>query len=201
MKVNKALNFNGIVIYRNKITNAQEIIEALENAQKFSESRKWKRAEVLNYLGEVGQDQSRTNYGFFLPPANQETTNPQEATFVEISKILASHFDECLKDFLSRFAGTIKTKSEEIGYHCLKYSIGEEFIPHVDDSPNTPRRVSGLAYLNDDYEGGELWFPKLNFKYCPIVGDVIMFPSGMPYEHGAMPVTQGIKYCVVGWWL
>lgn len=201
MKVNKALNFNGVVIYRNKIQNPAELIDALENAQQFSTVRKWQRAQVIDYKGQAGNDNSRTNEGFFLPHSNTQTSDAVESAFVELSKIFAGHFDECLQDFLSRFSASVETKTEAIGFHCLKYSLGQEFIPHMDDSPKVPRRVSALAYLNEDYEGGELWFPKLNFRYYPAAGDLVVFPSGIPYEHGAMPVISGTKYCVVGWWV
>jgi predicted 2-oxoglutarate/Fe(II)-dependent dioxygenase YbiX len=52
-------------------------------------------------------------------------------------------------------------------------------------------------YLNDDYEGGELWFPFLNCTYIPSYGDIVFFPSTYIYAHASKPVTSGVKYAAV----
>jgi hypothetical protein len=57
--------------------------------------------------------------------------------------------------------------------------------------------VSSLAYLNDDYEGGELYFPHLGFKIKPKAGDIIFFPSNYIYSHGSAPIISGNKYVAV----
>jgi len=200
MKVHKALNINGVVIYRQKIQNPHEVIEAIEWVQKVSSIRKWQPAMVTHADGSQSTSDVRSNEGLFLPPANHVSDDARESAFVDITKIIDSHFHECIADYTARFAGTIGSYSSNNGYNVLKYHQGQEYVPHTDDSPNTPRRLSGLAYLNDNYEGGELNFTRLNLRYYPMAGDIVLFPSGMPYEHAAMPVTEGIKYAVVGWW-
>ena len=55
--------------------------------------------------------------------------------------------------------------------------------------------LSILAYLNDDYEGGELFFDKLNLKIKPKAGDLYLFPSSYVYSHAAMPVTSSMTPC------
>ena len=79
----------------------------------------------------------------------------------------------------------------------LKYEPGEEYTVHSDYAPNKKRVVSGLIYLNEDFEGGELEFPLLNFTYKPKAGDLVLFPSNYIYAHAAKPVTSGTRYCVV----
>ena len=55
-----------------------------------------------------------------------------------------------------------------------------------------------LFYLNDDYEGGEIEFPRLDgYVHKPKVGDIAIFPSNYIYEHASLPIKSGIKYCVV----
>lgn len=52
-------------------------------------------------------------------------------------------------------------------------------------------------YLNDDYEGGELWFPLLDLTIKPEAGDAVFFPSTYIYAHAAKQVTSGTKYAAV----
>jgi len=59
---------------------------------------------------------------------------------------------------------------------------------------------STIIYLNDDYEGGEIYFPKLDFEYKPKCGDVIIFPcDSEEYLHGVKEVTQGKRMTIALW--
>lgn len=72
------------------------------------------------------------------------------------------------------------------------------FAPHIDDSPHTVRSVSAVLYLNDDYDGGELVFTRLDdLTVKPKPGDLVVFPSTYLYEHKSNVVPKGTKYCVV----
>lgn len=71
------------------------------------------------------------------------------------------------------------------------------FDLHIDDNPDSPRTVSAVMYLNDNYDGGELRFSRLdNFTIKPEIGDLAVFPSSYLYEHESKPVTRGTKYSV-----
>jgi Rps23 Pro-64 3,4-dihydroxylase Tpa1-like proline 4-hydroxylase len=105
----------------------------------------------------------------------------------------------CLQHFNNKFGLSIKSNST-LGYQILKYSIGEHYVSHLDNGERTRRYASAVAYLNDDYEGGELYFQDLNFTYEPVAGDVVIFPSGAPFRHEAKPVISGTKYSIANWW-
>lgn len=89
------------------------------------------------------------------------------------------------------------------------------FIPHFDDSYNhggslwrnrPDRSLTGLIYLNDDFEGGEIQFNYIldeegkPFKYKPKAGEIIYFPPHEAYTHEVLPVTKGTRYCASRWW-
>jgi hypothetical protein len=59
--------------------------------------------------------------------------------------------------------------------------------------------LSILAYLNDDYEGGELYFPEHDFGVRPKKGMIIFFPGNLHYVHGVAPVTSGTRYTLSQW--
>lgn len=59
---------------------------------------------------------------------------------------------------------------------------------------------STVIYLNDDYEGGEIYFPKLSYIYKPKAGDIILFPcSTDEYLHGVLPVRGSNRYTIAMW--
>jgi predicted 2-oxoglutarate/Fe(II)-dependent dioxygenase YbiX len=84
-------------------------------------------------------------------------------------------------------------------YKVLKYEKGGEFDLHMDDGGGTFRRTSTIFYLNDDYLGGELFFPDFNIKIKPEAGDFLIFPSSYAYKHKVFPVIEGTRYAIASW--
>ena len=88
----------------------------------------------------------------------------------------------------------------------VAWTPGLELRPHTDNiepdgSPNgTPYRCySSLLYLNDDYAGGETYFPGFGIRVKPRRGMMILFGSGPEYVHGVSKVTRGKRYTYAGW--
>jgi len=67
------------------------------------------------------------------------------------------------------------------------------------------RKLSMSVILNDNFEGGGFEFATYGKEECTIsvveatAGSVIVFPSHM--EHRVVPVTKGIRYSVVTWFV
>jgi predicted 2-oxoglutarate/Fe(II)-dependent dioxygenase YbiX len=91
------------------------------------------------------------------------------------------------------------TYSWHDSYQILKYGVGQKFTNHIDDHPDYHRRISTLYYLNDNYSGGELNFPRFNLSFKPKANQMIIFPSTYVYNHSVSPVTEGERYAVVSW--
>ena len=86
----------------------------------------------------------------------------------------------------------------------LMYKPGDHYVAHTDTAlvKNEPiRKLTCLAFLNDDYEGGEFFIQTSYEKKYLIAepGDIIIFPSYI--LHGVEPVTKGTRYSVVNWML
>ena len=82
-------------------------------------------------------------------------------------------------------------------FNFIKYGPGQHFMEHHDHGFSYNCTVSLVAYPNDDYEGGELYFRLQNMNIKPKAGDLYIFPSNFMYPHRAMPVTSGLKYSIV----
>ena len=67
------------------------------------------------------------------------------------------------------------------------------------------RKISMSIILNDNFEGGAFEFASYGKEECSITpieakrGDLIFFCSGM--EHRVAPVTKGVRYSLVNWFL
>ena len=84
----------------------------------------------------------------------------------------------------------------------LIYKPDGHYNPHVDTfhaHSDETRKLTALAFLNDDYEGGKFFLNSDgNLIYPPQEkGTVLIFPSYM--VHGVEPVTKGIRYSAVTW--
>lgn len=57
--------------------------------------------------------------------------------------------------------------------------------------------VYGLVvYINDDYEGGEIYYTHQGISHKPKAGDLVIHSSEEKCRHGVKPVTSGVRY---GW--
>jgi hypothetical protein len=56
---------------------------------------------------------------------------------------------------------------------------------------------SGLLYLNDDYNGGEIVFPNQNLSLKPKPGTLIFFTGDMEFPHRVNEVLDGARYNLV----
>jgi hypothetical protein len=75
------------------------------------------------------------------------------------------------------------------------WNEGQSMGPHFDGQDgNKDLAFSLVAYVNDDYEGGEISFPNHNVTIKPKAGSLIMFPSQEPYIHEVKPIVSGIRY-------
>jgi len=72
---------------------------------------------------------------------------------------------------------------------------------HIDSHPGSEHIMySTVVYLNDDYDGGEIYFPNQSLEIKPSAGDMVLFPSGgHEYFHGVRPVISGKRYTIAMW--
>jgi|TARA_R100000479_G_scaffold56739_1_gene26956 predicted 2-oxoglutarate/Fe(II)-dependent dioxygenase YbiX len=85
----------------------------------------------------------------------------------------------------------------------LKYTPGNKYNFHTDHFTNSPRHLSIIMNLNDNYKGGDLVFTDQKEKEIKRLklskGSIVFFPSNFMYPHGIESITKGTRYSIVAW--
>jgi hypothetical protein len=90
-----------------------------------------------------------------------------------------------------------------------RWETGREMTVHSDNSwpdgdktahPTSFRTWSAIYYINDLYEGGEIYFPRLDWSYKPKANTLLVFPSNDKFVHGVTKVTKGERYTFAIWY-
>jgi hypothetical protein len=183
----------GILLYKNILSSDLNLVERLENTIGNSATPPYMWMEAL-----VGDSQKMPEYrdcvDCKMGEAHIRYLPPQFAEMKDIYQDTVAGLSKCLRDYESRYNISMQYM-EAINY--VRYGVGQHFAVHTDHGFSYNCTVSSVMYLNDDYEGGELWFPLLDVKIKPQYGDIILFPSTFIYAHASMPVTRGTKYSAV----
>lgn len=97
------------------------------------------------------------------------------------------------------------------GQTIVRWLPGQLQKPHADkelhDGPDAglPNDfpyydIASLFYLNDDYEGGEIYWPLQGVRIKPKRGAAYFFPGDMNYIHGVTEIKGNIRYTVPFFW-
>ena len=178
-------------------------------------SKKWKAGEV-NVAGAITKEERITGQkGNYKPDAASRRSD------------IAWCNDQWLYDIILPF---MERANQEAGWRyeikasescqITRYKKGGFYGFHNDgagdhlsayDNPGNAfihghvRKLSMSVMLNDNFEGGAFEFASYSKEKCiitpikPVAGSIIVFPSAT--EHRVTPVTKGIRYSVVCWFL
>jgi hypothetical protein len=101
-------------------------------------------------------------------------------------------YDFVLENYEGPFQDFIDEKT-----HIAKFTAGRGMHEHFDS--NRPNDIATLVYLNNDYVGGDIYFPKYNISYKPNPGDLLCFPDNPDYIHGVKVIDLGTRYTTPRW--
>jgi hypothetical protein len=124
-----------------------------------------------------------------------------------INPMIQTLYDR-LKPIIEDF---FKVVVDPTGSTIVRWLPGQLQKPHADkelhdgkdagepnDFPNYD--IASLFYLNDDYEGGELYFPLQGIQFKPKRGAAYFFPGDMNYVHGVTEIKSGTRYTCPFFW-
>jgi hypothetical protein len=186
----------GLNIYKNtfSIDDANRYIKTLESNLSTNKKYKWADATVTNSPNPIKKARDCVDFKY-----KQEDLGPKDETnseLIDLHEEVYQKLKYCIDDY-ARYWGISVVYYE--AFNFVKYEgEGTHFNIHADHGPAYNCTVSAVIYINDDYEGGEIRFPRLdNYTHKPKVGDIAIFPSNYIYEHASLPMKTGTKYCVV----
>lgn len=190
----------GIIIYSNVIPNSETLYKDIEEGL-ISAGMNWSQAEVKDSKEDPGVNtESRDTSTFGIPYQGKvvdiDGGSLSEIFISNLNNLFFESFHSVEEDYKS-FYGVDTVWHDTYG--VLKYGKGQKFTNHIDDHQLYHRRISTVYYLNEDYTGGEINFPRFNLNIKPKANQMIMFPSTYIFNHSVSPVIEGERYAVVSW--
>lgn len=186
----------GLNVYHNafSLDDSKRYIDTLESNLSGDKKYYWSEAKVTNSDAPIKKARDCVDFRY-----KQENLGPRDESnseLIDLHEEIYQKLKLCIDDY-ARYWGINVVYYE--AFNFVKYEgSGTHFNIHADHGPAYNCTVSAVIYINDDYEGGGLKFPRLdNIVYKPKAGDIAVFPSNYIYEHASLPMESGTKYCVV----
>jgi len=185
----------GILVYSDAIDGYETLINDIEEGVK-SARILWHSAEIISGEDKKIRDTDSFSVEYIDHIVEEDPFGYLDAFNKNLSNIFYSGFNKYEIDYKNVYGITF---SNHQNYEVLRYGNGQMFKNHIDDHEAFHRRISTVYYLNDNYEGGEINFPRFNISYKPKANEFLIFPSTYVYNHSISEVTNGTRYAVVSW--
>jgi hypothetical protein len=133
---------------------------------------------------------------------------PQFRDAPDADEIVPPLIEECLRNIDSQlrpaeqlYPETVILAAMGAGGHHSRHADNCRLNEQGDWAPNhTPRRdVSAICYFNDEFDGGEIFFERVQLTVKPRRGLLLAFPSDADHLHEVFPVRSGFRYTMPIW--
>ena len=116
---------------------------------------------------------------------------------IDIHNIIEKYIQKMKKYLEDSFKVHLSTRPPVI----IKWRPGMEQRPHADKQMNDGRPnpfptydINSLFYYNDNFEGGELYYPEHDIVVKPKPGLAVAHPGDVNYLHGVKQIISGERY-------
>jgi hypothetical protein len=198
MVMNKKELAPGIVVYSDVIDEYKTLVQDIEEGA-LSAQKQWVQSSIRGADGVKVDTEYRDTQSIgvsYTPSPIEDFSTMDQAFNATLSNMFLLGFGPAEADYKAEYRFDTTWHDQ---YSILKYGIGQKFVNHIDDHTEYHRRMSLVYYINDDYLGGEILFPRFGISYKPKANELLIFPSGYTYNHSVLPVTEGTRYAVVSW--
>lgn len=115
----------------------------------------------------------------------------------EVNKIIEDNARRVYAKVVEFYGETDFKPFDETRTHIARFEAGAKMHEHFDSS--RPNDIATLIYINDDYDGGEIYFPDYDVSIKPRAGDLVCFPDNPAFVHGVKLITSGVRYTTPRW--
>jgi hypothetical protein len=183
---------------------------AFKNKEEYiSAGKQWNNRRIdINELYAQGMEQRKELFNIVLPLQYQmhdevvDFLNPGFDLYSELWEIVRwreGNFQEPHVDHIDPDFDLSLVNLDLVPEEC-KYFFEERNIEKY-KKLFTNKAFTSIIYLNDNYDGGELYFPQHNgFEIKPKKGTMLIFSGTIDNMHGIKEVTQGTRYTHVTFW-
>ena len=191
-KVERACDYT----FRDEILVVEEAVADAADLVKLAERlNRWKRATIAD---------DQTSYAATGRSNDQCIVDGRvHADWNEWEQRIGEIFHACAHAY--KTLNTHLQARHDTYVQILRYQPGQRFGLHVDNIAGHKswgaRQLSAVCFLNDNYEGGRLEFPRQQRTIEPKAGSLVLFPSNFCFPHEAHVVTRGVKYTAVSWFI
>ncbi len=102
-----------------------------------------------------------------------------------------------------RFNEVLEKTNEDLqlsGFYFIQRMYdGTQLVSHHDQNTDGSVEHAAVIYINNDYNGGEIFWTHKDFEMTPEPGDLLLFGGDPEWEHGVRFVTAGpMRYVLPG---
>jgi len=195
------------------VENAMPFLSGLAQVVKEFPDNRWNRSGTIDGMGDGATSDYRTSDWIGLIPLDESALG----RYARLISSFEAKFSAFYRDHINPFADV----EYSAGWELLRYRVDDEFKEHIDTATYRPtwshvsigselgiltqRRLSIVAFCNDDFAGGLLVFRRQRLVLNPGRGDIppefadytkldmppgslVVWPSCLPFAHIATPV-------------
>lgn len=186
----KIFYYEGVLFHPDQVLLAlEESDKILKDSDAISRWKPWIRYEEEEDSSGDFIRKNEKNIG------ETKTTNPKKyATSSQQVQMIFGQIKNSLTFTTDHYIASLGLEPSKMSMISIsRYDTGSELELHTDTYLNKSY-ISAVLYLNDDYEGGELYFPEQDIRIKPSAGSIVVFPSTDPFSHQSEAIISGEKY-------
>ena len=150
--------------------------------------------KIYNYAKSI--DSEFTEFGNAEQEFKVFTGNGPASNTSEIFSVINEYGKKVYDLVLETYGGSF-VEYDPGKTHIARFEPGSKMHEHFDSS--RPNDIATLIYINDDYEGGEIYFPELELSIKPEAGDLVCFPDNPGFIHGVKEISGFVRYTTPRW--
>lgn len=193
-----------IFVYKNLLPDAEHLHRIMRNSEHDANGRFYLRKwDVWSLFGRYTQikhfeDESRefgqryVDEKYLADRVNQAYSQAVDH-YVEKNNLVIPEGGRLMSSSFSKYNSDINVLQNEM---TMQYHT--DFLISEKAMPGDKFFLTCTTYINDNYDGGDICFyingDFINHK--PEAGDILVFPSGLPYYHGVKTIRNGNKFFI-----